>query len=254
MSTPFALHKWEALFKDFSIFGQGLTVTIMVSVVALILALIIGCIFGLFATSKVKILEVLSRIYVEIIQNTPLVIQIFFLFNGLPYLGIVLPILIIGFIGLAVYHGAYVTEVIRSGVLAIPKGQLEAAYSQGFTYWQAMVYIILPQAKKIILPPLTNVAVNLIKNSSVLAIIAGGDLMYHADSWSSYNLYYGPAYVVTGVLYFCLCYPLTRLAKKLETSKDKNTESVMVIKPATVDTLHTSKKEEIAWFHLYLPL
>lgn len=221
MSNPFAFYKWEALFKDFSIFGQGLIVTILVSVVALILALIIGCIFGLFATSKIKPLEILSRIYVEIIQNTPLVIQIFFLFNGLPYIGIVLPILLIGFIGLAIYHGAYVSEVIRAGVNAIPKGQLEAAYSQGFTYWQGMFYIIIPQAKNIILPPLTNVAVNLIKNSSVLAIIAGGDLMYQADSWSSYNLYYGPAYIVTGILYFALCYPLTRLAKKLEASSKK---------------------------------
>jgi putative glutamine transport system permease protein len=80
-----------------------------------------------------------------------------------------------------------------------------------------MRHIILPQAQKIILPPLTNQAVSLIKNTSVMAIVAGGDLMYTADSWSSNNLYYGPAYVVTGLLYLALCLPLASFAKRLET-------------------------------------
>jgi putative glutamine transport system permease protein len=82
-----------------------------------------------------------------------------------------------------------------------------------------MRYIILPQALKIVLPPLTNQGVALLKNTSVLAMIAGGDLMYRSDSWSSSNLYYGPAYVITGILYFMLCFPLATLAKKLEGKK-----------------------------------
>jgi putative glutamine transport system permease protein len=216
MNHPFSLLKWKALFLDWSIFKDGLLTTLSVSITALLLALLLGTIFGIFSTSKSKVLKTISRSYVELIQNTPLLIQIFFWYNGLPYIGIVLPVFLIGFLGLGIYQGAYVAEVVKSGINSIPKGQMEAAYSQGFTYWEAMFYIILPQAKMIILPPLTNVSVNLIKNSSVLAIIAGGDLMYHADSWSSGNLYWGPAYVATGVLYFCLCYPLTRLAKRLE--------------------------------------
>lgn len=213
---PFALRKWQALFMDWKVFGGGFLTTIGVSIIALTLALIIGSILGIWSTSENKGLSGMSRVYVEVIQNTPLVIQIFFWFNGLPYLGIVLPVFAIGCLGLAIYQGAYVAEVIKSGIRSIPKGQLEAAYSQGFTYWEAMRYIIIPQAIHIILPPLTNVAVNLIKNTSALAIISGGDLMYHADSWSSNNLYWGPTYIVTGILYFMLCYPLTHLAKKLE--------------------------------------
>lgn len=216
MTGPFALFKWQALLVDWKVFGQGLLTTVIVSLVALFIALVLGAVFGTFATSRLRALRAVNRVYVEFIQNTPLVIQVFFWYNGLPYLGVVLPTIVIGFAALAIYQGAYVAEVVRSGIGAIPKGQLEAAYSQGFGYAGAMRYIVLPQAIKIMLPPLTNVAVNLVKNSSVLAIIAGGDLMYHTDSWSSGNLFYGPAYVVTGLLYFVLCYPLTRLSRKLE--------------------------------------
>ncbi len=216
MTGPFALFKWQALLVDWKVFGQGLLTTVLVSLVALLIALVLGAVFGTFATSRNAFLRSVNRVYVEFIQNTPLVIQVFFWYNGLPYIGIVLPTLIIGFAALSIYTGAYVAEVVRSGIGAIPRGQLEAAYSQGFTYAGAMRHIVLPQAIKVMLPPLTNVAVNLIKNSSVLAIIAGGDLMYHTDSWSSGNLYYGPAYVFTGLLYFSLCYPLTRLSRRLE--------------------------------------
>lgn len=223
MSGPFDLYKWQAVFQDFNIFFDGLLTTISVGILALALSLILGIIFGVMNTSKNKILRSINRIYVELIQNTPLVIQIFFLYNGLPYVGVVLPVFTIGVLGIGIYHGAYIAEVVTSGINSISKGQFEAGISQGFTYTQTMRYIILPQALKIILPPLANQSVNLIKNTSILAMIAGGDLMYRADSWSSSNLYYGPAYVVTGILYFALCFPLAKLASKLE---DNNKEKI----------------------------
>lgn len=216
MSSPFELFKWEALFNDKSIFLQGFFTTIEVSVLALILALILGLIFGILGSSHFKISKKISRIYVSFFQNTPLVVQIFFLYNGFPHIGIVLPIYAVGVLGIGIYHGAYIAEVVRGGIEAVPKGQMEAAVSQGFNYIQCMAYIIIPQAIKIILPPLTNQAVSLIKNTSVLAMVAGGDLMYQADSWASNNLYYGPAYVVTGLMYLALCLPLARYAKRLE--------------------------------------
>ncbi|WP_160675842.1 amino acid ABC transporter permease [Clostridium sp. C8-1-8] len=221
MNGPFAWFKWQALFTDWRVFFDGFTMTLKVSILALILSLVIGVLFGMFSTSKIRVLEIISRIYVEFIQNTPLLIQVFFLYNGLPHLGIVLPVFAIGVLGIGVYHGAYIAEVVRAGINSINRGQLEAAYSQGFSYWEAMRYIILPQAKSIMLPPLTNQAVNLIKNTSILSIIAGGDLMYQTDSWSSGNLYYGPAYVVTGILYLIICFPLTSLARTLEKNENK---------------------------------
>ena len=216
MPGPFALFKWQAVLRDWQVFAEGFGMTILVSVLALVLALVLGVLFGMMGTAQSKPLRYLNRIYVEFIQNTPLVIQIFFLYNGLPYLRIMLPVFWVGMLGIGVYHGAYVAEVVRAGILSTPKGQFEAAYAQGFSYWGAMRYVILPQAKRMAYPPLTNLAVNLIKNTSVMAMVAGGELMYHADSWASSNLYYGPAYIITGLLYIALCLPLATYAKYLE--------------------------------------
>lgn len=216
MPGPFAAFKWEALLGDWEVFAQGFGMTIAVSALALCLALMLGIAFGLMGTEKNGLFRFVNRCYVELIQNTPLVIQIFFFYNGLPYIGIQLPVFWVGMLGIGIYHGAYVAEVVRAGIQSVPQGQFEAAGAQGFSYTDTMRYIILPQARRLAYPPLTNLAVNLIKNTSVMAMVAGGDLMYHADSWASANLYYGPAYVVTGLLYIAICFPLATYAKHLE--------------------------------------
>lgn len=216
MSEPFGWPKWQALFRNWSVFGEGFGKTILLSVLALSAALVLGLLFGMFGASKSRGLRAVNRGYVAFIQNTPLVIQVFFLFHALPHLGVMLPVFSVGVLAISIYHGAYIAEVVRAGIQAIPRGQHEAAYAQGFTYWGTMRHIILPQAKRIMYPPLTNQAVSLIKNTSVLAMVAGGELMYQADSWSSTSLAYGPAYVVTGLLYLSLCLPLALYARGLE--------------------------------------
>ncbi|MDR1024744.1 MAG: amino acid ABC transporter permease [Treponema sp.] len=224
---PFAFWRWGRLFLAAPEFLAGFGRTVLVSTLALFLALFLGVILGLFSTSRFKILKALSRIYVEIFQNTPLVVQVFFAYNALPYLGLRLDVFLIGILCVGIYHGAYVSEVFRAGITSIPKGQMEAARSQGFSYVQAMRYIILPQTITIVLPPLANQAVNLIKNTSVLALIAGGDLMYRADSWASNGtLSYGPAYITTGVLYFILCFPLVTWARRHEV-RIKNRDTIV---------------------------
>ncbi|AOZ77112.1 polar amino acid ABC transporter permease [Clostridium pasteurianum] len=216
VSNPFAIFKWEALFREWSVFGHGFLNTIILSILALVLALVLGVIFGIFGALHYRIPKRINKIYISVIQNTPLVIQIFFLYNMLPHLGIKLSVFVVGILGIGIYHGAYIAEVVRAGIQAVAKGQTEAAISQGFNYMQTMRYIVLPQAIKLIFPPLTNQVVSLVKNTSVMAMVAGGDLMYTADSWSSNNLYYGPAYVVTALLYLLLCLPIARFAARLE--------------------------------------
>lgn len=220
MQGPFAWFKWQALFADWRVFAEGFGNTALISLLALGLALALGVLFGAFGTSQNKLLRAVNRAYVEFIQNTPLVIQVFFLYNGLPFLGLTLDVMAVGVVGIGVYHGAYVAEVIRAGIESVPRGQSEAAFSQGFGYWRSMGHVVLPQAWRVVLPPLTNQAIFLIKNTSVLAMVAGGELMYRADSWSADTLYYGPAYVVTGLLYLALCLPLSRLARRLERSAE----------------------------------
>lgn len=226
-TNPFALWRWESLLENSSDIGAGFIRTLQVAVLALLLALVIGVVVGTMSTAKGRLPRAVARIYVEMFQNIPLVIQIFFMYNGLAMAGLVLSEFTIGVVGVGMYHGAYIAEVVRAGILAVPIGQEEAAYSEGFNYIQTMRYVILPQMVKIILPPLTNQAVNLIKNTSVLAIIAGADLMYVADSYASYSLNYGPAYAVAGLLYFLLCFPLATFARKYE-QKLKDNDTVVV--------------------------
>lgn len=209
--------RWAELIGSYSQFLQAFITTLIVAVSALLLALALGVVFGLCSSSKSRFLKIITRIYVEFFQNTPLAIQVFFVYYALPYAGIVLQERTIGILCVGFYTGAYISEVVRAGIASIPSGQSEAAYSQGFTYMQTMVLIILPQTVKIILPPLVNQCVNLIKNTSILAMIAGGDLMYRSNAWATNGtMSYGPSYLVCGVLYFLLCFPLSTWARNYE--------------------------------------
>jgi len=216
MAEIFADYKWMALFDDRDIFIDGVITTLEVAVFALILSLVLGIIFGIAGVFPNKWVRAVDRAYVEFFQNTPLVIQAIFLYHALPHLHIMLPVILIGILGVGIYSGAYMSEIFRSGINAVPKGQLESGMSQGFSYWRTMWFIILPQAKRTILPALGNQSIGIIKNTSVLAMIAGGDLMYTADSWAGANMYYGPAYLLTGLVYWIICFPLTKYVQRLE--------------------------------------
>ena len=193
-------------------------------VAGLILSLVLGTILGVFSTTRSRVLRAISRIYVEFYQNTPLPVQVFFMYMAGPKIlqtitGVSSPVriapFVLGFVGVGLYHAAYISEVIRTGIEAVPRGQMEAAQSQGFTRAQSYLYIILPQTFKVILPPLCNQALNLVKNSSVLALVAGGDLMYNADGFVS-TWGYLQGYIMACVLYFIICFPLAVLVQWLE--------------------------------------
>ena len=213
--------RWAALWKALpEYYVPGFIMTLKISIVGLLVALLLGIVFGTFSTTKFKPAKILARIYVEFLQNTPLALQILFYYSVLPLLfsnsGFRIPKFVLGVIGVGVYHGAYIAEVIRTGIEAVPKGQSEAAASQGFSYLETMYYIILPQTIRIIMPPLANQALNLVKNTSILAMVAGMDLMYYTDSWGADRGYFAQAYFTSALLYFIICFPLARLGRYLE--------------------------------------
>lgn len=229
--------RWAALWDAIpEYYIPGFLMTLKIALVGLIVALILGIIFGTLSTMKFKPSKIISRIYVEVIQNTPLALQVMFYYMVLPMLvsgsGYRIPKFVLGVIGVGIYHGAYISEVIRTGIEAIPKGQSEAASSQGFNYLQTMYHIILPQTIKIIMPPLANQALNLVKNTSILAMVAGMDLMYFTDSWGAERGYFAQAYFTSALLYFIICFPLARLARYLEIRslrlpKAKNVDEIL---------------------------
>ncbi|MED0762532.1 amino acid ABC transporter permease, partial [Aneurinibacillus thermoaerophilus] len=145
-----------------------------------------------------------------------LLIQVFFFFFGLPSLGIQIGAFTAGTLGLTVYTAAFISEAIRAGIHSISKGQMEAARASGLTYIQAMRYVILPQAFRIVIPPLGNQFINLVKNSSILGVIAGMDLMYHADIVASNTLNVFDTYILVGFFYLTITVPLSILVNWLE--------------------------------------
>ncbi len=210
------LQAWSALLLDWRVFAIGLAHTVLVAALALVFATILGVAFGLLGAAPSRLAQAVNRIYVESIRNTPLLLQAFFFYYGLPRFHIVLPVLVVGVVSLSIYTGAFIAEVVRGGVASVARGQLEAALSQGLTFVQAMRYVVLPQALRVIIPPYTNQCVNLVKNTQVLSLIAGADLIYQADTWSSETLMYGVAYVTVAVLYLALTLPLAGLARYFE--------------------------------------
>lgn len=224
MGGLFSADAWETVWRHRSTFLHGLGNTVQLAVFALFLSLMLGILFGLMSAGGKKALRAAARIYVEFIQNTPLLLQMCFLYYALAFSGNSIGILRTGMIALGVYHGAYMSEVIRAGIQAVPKGQTEAAQSQGFGYIGRMYYIILPQSIKIILPPMVNQVVNLIKNTSCLYIVGGADLIsvtYSFVTGANTGGAYAPAYIVSGILFFIVCFPLSTLASVWEISLKK---------------------------------
>jgi len=151
---------------------QGFLNTLMLSAAGFTGAMIIGIVACALSIQPTRWLRMIGIAYIDLIRATPLLAQLYFLYFGLPRLGIILPEMVIGIIALSINSGAYVAEIIRSGILSIPRGQFEAALSSGFTYIQRMRLIVLPQAVRPTISPMIGQAIVLVKDSSLLSLIS----------------------------------------------------------------------------------
>ncbi|MBA3059499.1 MAG: amino acid ABC transporter permease [Gammaproteobacteria bacterium] len=153
-------------------FWLGFLATLSISLTAFAGALVIGVIACAMSIQPSRLLRAPAVAYVDVIRATPLLAQLYFLYFGLPSFGILMPEVVIGIIALSLNSGAYVSEIIRSGIMSIPRGQVEASASSGMSYWQQMRLIILPQALRPMVSPLIGQAIVLVKDSSLLSLIS----------------------------------------------------------------------------------
>ncbi|TYQ37208.1 amino acid ABC transporter permease [Enterococcus faecium] len=198
------------------IFVDGFKITLFSSVLALVFSLIIGTLMAIFQLSKNKVVSALAKAYVEFFRNIPLLIIVMFFYVVVPIYWFNLDGFQAGTIGLTIYTSAFIAETVRSGIQTVAKGQTEAGLSSGFTYSEIMRYIVLPQAFKIVIPPLGNQFINLVKNSSILAIVAGLDLMYQGDLIASETFNTFDTYIIVGLFYLVITLPLSYLMVYLE--------------------------------------
>ena len=208
---------WQLLTDNIDLILIGLRTTLLVSLIALIGSLFIGTLMAIFQVSPIKITNRLATIYVEFFRNVPLLIIVMFFFVVAPIYGFKFDGFSAGTLGLTLYTSAFVADTVRAGIMGIPKGQMEAGRSTGLGYLQTMGYIVLPQAFKIVLPPLGNQFINLVKNSSVLAIVTGVDLMYQGDLIASTTFQTIETYTLIGLIYLCITLPISYLMKYIET-------------------------------------
>jgi polar amino acid transport system substrate-binding protein len=172
---------------------------------------ILGAFLALMKLAKSKFVRILATIYIEYVRGTPLLVQIFIVYFGTGILGVDMSRLAAGCIALALNSGAYVAEIIRAGITAVNKGQLEAARSLGMNQTQAMRFIIFPQAIKNILPALGNEFVTVIKESSVVSVIGVSELIFQAGNVQGASFKPFLPYVIVSLIYFVLTFTLSRL-------------------------------------------
>lgn len=197
-------------------FLQGYLHTIQSSAIALVLSLILGTLMAIMLASEHKGLRLLASVYVEFFRNIPLLIIVMFFYVVVPLYWIHIDGFTAGTIGLTIYTSSFIADVVYSGITGIPKGQMEAGLSSGFKRSEVMRYIILPQAFRMIIPPLGNQLINLIKNSSILAMVAGLDIMYQGDLISMETFITFDTYIIVGLFYLSLTVPITWLINRYQ--------------------------------------
>lgn len=196
---------------------QGLMVTVYISIVSIILSFILGLFLGIVRYLKIKVISHIVGFIVDILRNLPLLLIIFFAYFGLPQLGIVTNVTCAAIIALVVFEGAMLAEIVRSGIVAVNKGQLEGALSNGMTYAQAMYHVVVPQALHFMIPAILSQFVSLIKDTSLATIIVLPELLYHAQIIYSQNTtYLLPMYVIVALMYFIICFTLSLIADHLQ--------------------------------------
>lgn len=192
-------------------FLRGAEITIILAFFAVLFGTVLGLFLTLLRRSKFKPIGIIATAYVEFVRGTPLLVQIYIIYIGLPKLiGIDLPDMATGIVALALNSSAYVSEIIRAGIEAVDKGQMEAARSLGMNQRLAMFQIVIPQAFKNILPALGNEFISVIKESSMVSVIGVAELMYNAGTVRGNTALGLEPVIVAAVIYFIITFTLTR--------------------------------------------
>ena len=221
------INGFEKAFEYWQLFLQGVVCTISLSALTVLFGFILALVLSACRMGKSRILKAVSTAYVELFRATPMVVQVFLIyyvvFNGVK----VLPgVKLFGFIrfdrffpavvALSLNSGAYLSEIIRSGIQSIDGGQTEAARSLGMTQWQNMQLIVLPQAIKNILPAIANEFVTIIKESSICYTIGVQEIMYGVNSIKGATFSIGEPLIIAAVVYFCLTFPTSKIIAYFE--------------------------------------
>jgi polar amino acid transport system permease protein len=201
--------RWDTVFGSFDFLMSGLQMTLVVSAITLVLAMIFGLLIASFDMSRLRALRWIGISFGEIVRNTPILVQLLWVYYVLPIVfGVRIESLVALVIGLSVYQAAFISEVYRSGIQSVPKGHTEAAQVLGLSPLQSFRRIVLPQAIRMTLPPLASNFVQLIKFSSLGAVISVNEITRRGMELSASNFRPLETFTFIAVVYFFICWPL----------------------------------------------
>ncbi|APC79124.1 amino acid ABC transporter permease [Clostridium botulinum] len=213
---------FDIIFRNLPFLLKATLVTIKITLLSFIVAITLAFIVGILRTYKFsKILDLILNAYVEIFRGSPLLIQLFFIYYGLPSVGIAMDAEVAAVIGLALNGAAYMSEIIRAAIISIDRGQEEAGFSLGYTRFQNLHYIILPQAVKISVPPLVNGFSSLLKDTSLVSVISITELTRSGNLIYSRTAKPFEVYLTLGLFYFVLTYIVSICSKFIEKRNEK---------------------------------
>jgi His/Glu/Gln/Arg/opine family amino acid ABC transporter permease subunit len=186
---------------------QGALISVQLTVIVMILSLVIGLIVALARLSRLRIVRVAATFYVEVVRGTPAMLQLFYIYFVLPVFGIRINPFAAGVVGLTINYAAYLSEVYRAGIQAVAKGQVEAALSLGMSRAKMMRLVILPQALRIVVPPLGNYFISLFKDTALASTITVKELIFSGQIIAATNFQYFTIFTIAGMIYLALSYP-----------------------------------------------
>ncbi|TAM66144.1 MAG: amino acid ABC transporter permease [Microbacteriaceae bacterium] len=195
---------------------QGLVITLLLSVASMVGSTLVGLIAATLRSSRVPVGAQVARVYIEIFRGSPLLITLLFVYFGAGYLGYSIDLFAAAVIGISTYEGAYIAEIVRAGIEAVPRAQWEASRILGLSTTQTFLHVILPQTRKIVLPPLVGQYIALIKDTSIAYVIGLAELTRSGQSIVDRLGQPVLVYAAIAALYFIICYPLSRWVRSLE--------------------------------------
>ena len=220
--VEFWVKLWQWLPEILPVLWHATAMTVRVTIGALAVALVLGLVVALMRISPLRPLRYLALAYTDLLRGTPAPVQLFIIYFGLPELGLEFDPVTAAIVGLGINGAAYVGEIYRAGIEAIHRGQMEAALSLGMTPLKAMRFIILPQAVRVMLPPLCNYSILLVKDTAIISTIAAPEIMFEARRLVQATFMHGISgqiYLLCALFYLALTLPLSYLAQRLEQAR-----------------------------------
>ncbi len=215
MSFVETFFNWGVLVNSFPLLVSGLRITLFLGVVAIVAGLVLGLIVALIRIYGIRPASIVSKIYIDIFRSIPILVLLIVVYYALPFVGLRLSPFMSAALALTLVSGAYTAEIFRAGIEAVPRGQFEASQALGLSYRHMMADVVLPQAIRIVIPPLTNNCINVMKDTALASVVAMPDLLKQATQAQALEANPTPL-IVAALMYIAILWPLVYMVGRME--------------------------------------